>query len=68
MATAAGIFDFPDESDRLLAIQSIAEVALRTSETALRNVNVSKKLALFSGTPVQTLEARGGPGDKANCK
>ena len=42
MATAASIFDFPDETDRLLTIQNIAEVALQASETALCNVNVSK--------------------------
>ena len=42
MAAAAGIFDFPDETDRLLAIQTTVGVALQTSETAVRNVNVSK--------------------------
>ena len=47
MATAASIFDFPDETDRLLAIQNIAEVALQASETALCNVNVSKVSLVF---------------------
>ena len=42
MAAAADIFDFPDETDRLLAIQTTVEVALQKSKSAVHNVNVSK--------------------------
>jgi len=42
MAAAAGILDLPDESSRLLAIQTIAEVALQVSATALNALNVSR--------------------------
>ena len=41
MAAAAGIPDLPDENDRLLAIQTIAGVALQVSTTAVNALNVS---------------------------